>query len=146
MTRRGTVELWILRSPFLEPRPSTFRPLCSMSLVAFFSSASHPTTMIHHWSMTEGLLSPLKATYVCACVHPYVRVFSLICSSKDVVRPGQVQACLRCFSGLRASLLPLPLWPHNTIVRLVLAHKSRMVGINVTVFARGFHVYGAVRR
>lgn len=130
MTRGGNVGLWIPLSPFLEPCPSTSRPLDSMSLVAF-SSASHPTIMIHHWSMTEGLLSPLKATYVCVCAHSHVCDFLLICSSEDVVRPRSGLGRPQSFTGLHSSL-----WLHTLL--FVLAHESWMEGIS-----RGCHEPGA---
>lgn len=96
-----------------------------MSLVAFFfSSASHPTTMIHHQSMTEGL-SPLKATYLCLCVQLYVCILQLICSRKllwELVRPRH--ACIHHYCLL------------FDIVQFVLGYKSARQS------SRGSHILG----
>lgn len=134
----GTEELWVLPSPFLEPCPSTFRPINSISLLLFFS-VSHPT--IIYWSNTTRL-SPLKVTCVCMCASIRVCLRALlICSSRDTVGPVQVRACPMVYIRLYCSLLMVTCCHCLSLHTEVGWYRST----STTVVSRGFQTPGMIR-
>lgn len=102
---------------------STFRSFYSTRVVFFFfPRAGHPTIMIHHWSVTEGL-SPLKATFVCVCVCDF-RQLCGCCQTRS--GPSMPQN----FAGSHSSLLLIVKGRIQSLYSLSLDLKVHAAAIN----------------